>query len=363
MKRYAPERRDAAGAAATPAPGATPAASTDDPAPVGVTILVRELASGRDTTFGNVSEFAWQSVSQPSNLKGRLLALIVSAEDKIGNGVHVYDAAAGSHHVLDSSASVYSGLSWRRDSDDLVVLRGQTDEQRDGSTHRALAWTGVASPSPKLTTLDPTKEGAIPAGMRTVSFRRSSWSDDGRSIFLGLAPWEEKPATTTKPAPPADAPAASPPADAAPADETPSVDIWHAKDVDVMPRQKLSAATDRRRNLLAVWHLADGRLVQLGTEDREQVTPVRRQRFALVANWTPYAMNRSIGRPSADISLVDLSTGARTKVARRIDDGHLSVSQGGRYLLYLQNDHYRTIDTRTRAVANITKCHGCFHRP
>jgi dipeptidyl aminopeptidase/acylaminoacyl peptidase len=354
LKRYAPERRDAPNTGAPASPATPPAAGADDPAPVGVTILVRELATGRDTTFGNVSEFAWQNVSQPSHLKGRLLALVVSADDKIGNGVHVYDAAAGSHRVLDSSPSIYSGLSWRRDGDDLVVLRAQTDERRDGSTHRALAWTAVASSSPVLTTLDPAKNNVLPAGIRTVSFRRPAWTDDGRSIFLGLAAWDEKPATTAKPAPSTDA-AAQQPADAAAADETPSVDIWHAKDVDVMPRQKLSAGNDRRRNLLAVWHLADGRLVQLGKEEREQVTPVRRQPFAMVANWTPYAMNRSIGRPAADVSLVDLATGARSKVADKIDDGYLSVSPGGRYLLYLQNDHYWTIDTRTRAVANITK--------
>jgi dipeptidyl aminopeptidase/acylaminoacyl peptidase len=354
MKRYAPERREASAAGVAPAPGAQPAASADDPAPVGVTVLVRELASGRDTAFGNVSEFAWQSVSQPSHLTGRLLALIVSAEEKIGNGVHIYDAAAGSHRVLDSSASIYSGLSWRRDSDDLVVFRAQTDERHDGSTQHALAWTAVASPSPKLTTLDPTKDGMVAAGMRTVAFRRPSWSDDGRSIFLGLASWEEKPATPSKPAP-ADAPGAPAATDTAAADDTPSVDIWHARDVDVMPRQKLSAASDRRRNLLAVWHLADGRLVQLGKEMREQVTPVRRQPFAFAANWAPYAMSRSIGRPSADIALVDLATGERTTVGEKIDDGYLSVSPGGRYLLYFQNDHYWTIDTQTRAVANITK--------
>jgi len=202
----------------------------------------------------------------------------------------------------------------------------------------------------------PAKNTGVPAGMRTVSFRRPSWSDDGRSVFVGLASWDEKLPDRPKPAAPADANApATPPADGGAADETPSVDIWHAKDVEVMPRQKLSAGNDRRRNLLAVWHLDDGRLVQLGKEEREQVTPVRRQKFGYVANWAPYAMNRSIGRPSADVSLVDLATGARTKVADKIDDGYLSVSPGGRYLLYFQHDHWWTINTETRAVANITK--------
>ena len=82
----------------------------------------------------------------------------------------------------------------------------------------------------------------------------------------------------------------------------PSVDIWHARDVDVMARQKLTARADRQRNLLAAWHLDSGALVQLGKNSREQVVPIRRQKLAYVSTWDGYAMDRTIGRPAADIS-------------------------------------------------------------
>ena len=42
---------------------------------------MRQLATGRDTTFGNVSEYAWQDLPQ----RGRWLALTINAEDKTGN--------------------------------------------------------------------------------------------------------------------------------------------------------------------------------------------------------------------------------------------------------------------------------------
>jgi hypothetical protein len=66
-------------------------------------------------------------------------------------------------------------------------------------------------------------------------------------------------------------------------------------------------------------------------------------------------MERSIGRPSADVYLVDLENGSRTKLKDRIEDQFLQASPGGRYLLYLQGDQYWTIDTATRATTNITK--------
>ena len=102
LKRYAPERKEPADAPASP-----------DDGPAAATLIVRELASGRDTTFGNVTEFDWHD-------KSDLLALAIGAEDKTGNGIQLFDARTGSLRVLDSSPAIYSGLAWREDTDDLA---------------------------------------------------------------------------------------------------------------------------------------------------------------------------------------------------------------------------------------------------
>ena len=356
MRRYAPER--AGGAAAPAAAPATAPPTADDPPPQGVTILVRELSTGRDVTFGNVAESAWRSFTAgrpPAGAAGAaLLAFTISAEEKTGNGVYLYDPSTGTHRVLDSGSAIYAGLTWRRDADDLVVLKSQTDAAREGSTHIALAWTGITGSAPKPLALDPRKNGLLRPGLRTVSFRRPTWSDDGRTIFFGVAPWEPK-LVPDKPQPSGgETPPPAPPPDAS-IDETASVDIWHARDIEVMPRQKLSARADRQRNMLAAWHLGDGSLVQLGQELREQVTVLQKRGLAYASTWTPYAMERTIGRPSADVSLIDLATGQRTKVLDRIDDSRLQASPGGKYLLFVRDGHYWTLDTNTRAVTNISK--------
>ena len=335
LKRYAPERKDA------PDPGA--AANSDEPPPSS-TLIVRQLASGRDMTFGNVGEFAWQD-------DGTLLAFTINADDKTGNGVQLLDPESGVLRVLDSSPAFYTGLAWRKDSKDLAALRAKGDERRDGLTNAVLAWKSLGATA----TYDPTAAADFPPAMRIVSYRRPSWSDDGRSVFVGLARWDEKPAPAK---PKAEAgngngnAAKDPekePEDAA------SVDVWHARDVDVMPRQKVNARGDRQRNLTAVWHLDDGRLLALGRHFQERVTPLRHQPLAYAASWTPYAMDRSMGRPAADLSLVDLASGSRTKLVDRVEDQYVQGSPGGKYILYLQHDHFWTIDTATKAVVNITK--------
>jgi dipeptidyl aminopeptidase/acylaminoacyl peptidase len=342
MRRYPPEKKEAPDAAAAADTGETP----------GATLIVRQLATGRDTTFGNVSEFAWQDLPT----RGHLLAIAISAEDKTGNGVQLFDPQTASLRVLDSSSTTYSGLAWRKDSADLAVLRAKTDERHDGPTQVALAWTHLGESSEARHVYDPGNDAKFPQGLRTVNFRKPSWSDDGAIVFLGVARWDEKPPETKQPSAPGgnspDRAAAAGDAD----DEPPAVDVWHSRDIEVMPRQKISARADRQKNMLAAWHVEPGRLVQLAKDLNEQVTPLKHQKLAFVTNWDAYAMDRTIGRPAADLYLADLATGERTQLKEHlIDDNYVQASPGGRYLLFFQDDHYWTVNVATRAVVNITK--------
>jgi dienelactone hydrolase len=332
MRRYAPERKDAA----------TPAApAVDDGAPpAGSTLIVRDLASGRDAAFGNVAEYAWQD-------KGPLLALAINAEEKVGNGVQLLNPETSALQVLDSAAEGYVGLAWRKESDDLAVLRTFSNERRDGSSHVAIAWSQASGTKPQRHLYDPAADPSFAPGTRIVAFRRPSWSDDGRIVFLGTARWTDKPEKEKEKE---EKPAASDSDE-----EHATVDVWHAHDFEVIPRQKIGVANNRRRNQLAAWHVDSGAFVQLGKDDYEQVTPLKGQAFAYAANWRPYAMERSIGRPAADLSLVDLATGTRMHLTDHVDDSFLQASPGGRYLLFLNADHFWTIDTRTHAIVNITK--------
>jgi dienelactone hydrolase len=343
-------------------------ASESDDTPAGATLLLRQLSNGRDTSFGNVSEYAWQDLPKT----GTLLAMTMSTEDKTGNGIQIFDARTASVRVLDTSASVYSGLSWRKKSADLAVLRSKSDDHRDGPTQIALAWTNLGQPSEAAHLYDPTADSKFPPATRTVSFRKPDWTLDGRVVFLGLAKWEDRIAEPAKPATLAtdgtkttDASKSTDPAakdaDAAKnkdkdEDEPPSVDVWNWHDAEVMPRQKLNAKNDRQKNVLAAWHLERNSLVPLGKDLDERVTPLKHQSLAVADNWSAYVMERSIGRPAGDISLVNVSTGSRTKIQDHLsDDYYLEESPSGRYLLYFRDDNFWTVNTATHAVVNITK--------
>lgn len=356
MRRYPPERQagaQAAGGRGAPGGGRGGPAAPSGEAP-GSTLVVRDLATGRDTSFGNVSQFAWQDRE-----RSHLLAMIVNAEGNPGNGVQLYDPAAGVLRVLDSSPAAYTDIAWRKDAPDLAVLRAKTDERKEGPTHIVLAWTGLGGNEQRYS-YDPTTDAAFPSGMRTVSFRRLSWSDDGKVIFLGIAPWEDRIAPRERGGRGSGAAAGAGQARAersTTAAERPStVEIWHWKDVVVMPKQKIDANADRRRNTPAAWHLQSGKLVQLGKDPvNEEVRPIRGTHRAWVAEWSRYAFHRTIGRPAADIYLADIATGERTLLKENVNDRYVQVSPGGKYLLYREGDRFYTVNLATRAVAEVTR--------
>ena len=103
----------------------------------GADLLVRSLATGAVTSFGNVSDFAWQD-------EGRLLAFTIDAEGKAGNGVQVFDPQTGQLRLLDSGDAMFSGLAWREKDDDLACFRSRTDEGFEGDTQVVLAWRDLA---------------------------------------------------------------------------------------------------------------------------------------------------------------------------------------------------------------------------
>ena len=365
MKRYAPAPAGAAApAAAAPAPGGRGGGGAGAPAAaagaVGTTLIVRNLATGADMTFGNVTEYAWQPTDT-----GRLLAMVIGTDGQAGNGVQIYDPATSILRVLDASATDYSALSWRADSSDLLVLKAKGDEKRDGPSQVVLAWTSVGTQTERLQTLDPAATNALPATQRIVTARRPSWivgpSGGDQMVLLGIADWPMKPAPAEggrgRSAGPGQGPSTGSGqggrGGAAAADDKPDVDVWHWKDTTVMSAQKLSVAADRRRNLPAVWHLSANKLVVVGRSFDENVSMIRGTTRALVSEFTPYLMERSIGRGLADIYVADLTTGERTLLKKGVGGG-VSTSTGGKYAIYADNGQYFTIDLASKAVANIT---------
>ncbi len=307
----------------------------------GMSLVVRDLANGTDTHFGNIAEIAWQD-------EGALLAMVVDADTKIGNGIQLFDPASGVTRSLHSDSVAFKGLVWRKKSSDLAAMKVVTDSTREGDSHVVLAWTGLATRTSKAHVLDPADQAGFPTDTRVVDFRTLAWSDDGANVFLGTKTWEKKPSTEKTDSTKADN--GPKPAN----DEKPGVEVWHSKDVDIIPEQKVRAEREKRLNQLGAWHLATDRFTTLDDGTFENVQLFEDESRVFATDQTPYDVERMFGPAYNDLYVVDVATGQRIKIKDRIQFG-FGPSPGGKYVLYLENDHYWVYDIARRTHTNITE--------
>ena len=337
----------------------------------GADVVIRDLASGTDINFGNVGAYAWQDQDGTS-----LLAMIIDAEGMAGNGVQIYEPATGRLRTLDSKRARYSGLAWREDAADLAVFRTVDPEAEDqrawaDTANVVIAFTDLDGSS-TMRTLDPATATGVPGDHRIVSWEDLRWSEDGSAVFLGIQERTAKDACELKKMEESageEAEAGDSPTDADEGegegerdsevdaceeeDDAPTVEIWHAADVDIVPTQKVRADRDRSDNHLSVWHLADGRFVQLENDLTETVRISEGQWRAAGIDQTPYEADRMFGPVFNDVYVVDLMTGERTLALQRVQYFN-GMSPGGRYLMWLEDDQYWTYDIETGARVCLT---------
>lgn len=318
-------------------------------------LLVRTLESGSSINFGNVSEFALQDGAPR-------LAMTISTESGVGNGIQLYDATSSSLLVLDSGDATFTQPTWREDEDDLAVLRSAESELHQEPTHVVLAWRDLASRTSSTLRFDHRSRGDFPAGMRVVEHRAPSWSDDGQAIFLGLREWPEKPedekdsaaeiegeALDPEPEEQGSASRESDEEETEPAD----VDVWHALDERIIPMQKLQEQRDRAKSYVSVWHLPDDRFVQLGIDLDETVALLNGQRHATETDREPYIFDSMFGRRWFDVDLIDVATGERTRVVDRVRY-FSGGSATGEHLLYFKGDTHIAYEIATGKHTDLT---------
>ena len=344
----------------------------------GVDVVVREMATGSTISFGNIAQMAWQD-------EGSLLAMTIDADDRVGNGVRLYDPATGRLRSLDTDEATYRHLRWREESADLAVLKTYADEEHEDTAHVVMAWRDLDDGDGSAFVLDPREDDGVPAGSRVTEHRAPSWSEDGRTIFLGL---QER-----KPVEKADGEEAEEgegeeegeaegdeeegeegegeegegegeeeegerrrPArrGAEEEEDPPGVEIWHTKDVDPIPQQRVREAQLRRINHIARWTLDDGSFLQLGGDHADGASIVADGRYIVARDETPYDVDAMFRQQFFDVQVVDVSTGQRRMVRPRVFGG-VSASPGGRYLLWFEGDDYWTYNLNTGETHNITE--------
>jgi len=296
-------------------------------------LVVRELASGKETKIAEVVEYAW-------NKPGTWLAYGVSSKTPENDGAFALEPGTGKTAALLKGLGNYKNLTFDEKGGQLAFTSDRDDYKADKSASKLYYWTTAPAPSATSATtrsaapgpkapkpavpadaaieLAPAAAKGFPAGMAVSESGRLQFSKDGGRLFFGIA-------AAPKPEP-KDAP------------EPVKVDIWNWRDPSLQPMQKSQAEEDKKKTLMCVMHFGpkEKKFVQLATPEVPDIDLSWDAKVALGKSDLPYRQLVSWDRGYEDDYLVSLADGSRTKVLDKNANGAM-ISPGGRYLLYFKD--------------------------
>lgn len=168
-----------------------------------------------------------------------------------------------------------------------------------------------------------------------------SFSDDGSRLFFGTAVKPEKE-----------------PEDTLIADEKYHVDIWSWSDDIIQPMQKKELEREKKRTWLAVYHIKEGKMVQLGDSLVPDVRTVNKGQgdLALGSSYLKYIRAFSWeGTINNDYYLVNISDGNKTLVLENCPV-RAWLSPACNYLVYWdqKDSAWMSINVSDRTTRNLT---------
>jgi dipeptidyl aminopeptidase/acylaminoacyl peptidase len=302
-------------------------------------LVVRELASGKETKIAEAVEYVW-------NKPGTWLAYGVSSKTPENDGAFALEPATGKTVALLKGLGNYKNLVFDEKGRQLAFTSDRDDYKAEKSASKLYYWTPASAPSgpaPGAAKPAAPADGAVelvpggikgfPAGQAVSENGKPQFSKDGGRLFFGIA-------DAPKPEP-KDAP------------EPVKVDIWNWKDPYLQPMQKAQAEEDKKRTLMCVMHLGpkERKFVQLATADVPEITLSDDAKLAVGVSDLPYRPLESWDQGYEDDYLVNLTDGSRKKVLEKTPN-RASISPGAKHLLYFDEEDrnyyaYRVLDGKT----------------
>jgi len=326
----------------------------------GSDLVLRELTTGKELTFGNVAEFAFDKY-------GRFLAFIIDAVGQTGNGVELRDMQTGAVLSLDNDKANYKSLSWSEKGEALACLKGKEDKAFEDKLTSAVGFTGFAAGAARdratpagiqKVVYDPANDKSFPAGFSISPNRPAQWTEDFAALLFGISEPKKKeegakPAGGGEPAAPG-APA-GPPAAAETDEDVPDLVLWHYLDPRLQSQQQVQMNSDKNFSYLAEYRIAEKKFIRLADDEVRQVMPAPKHRFAIGTDSRAYDLDSNlIGLRYQDLYVIDMKTGARTPALKKCRN-FAGASTDGTHFLYYQDGNYFSYEMATGKSYNLTK--------
>ncbi len=326
----------------------------------GSVLLIKNLSENTTHTIGNVTEYSF-------NKKSDYLVYIVESANVAGNSVELFNLNTYSLKVIASDTLKFSKLSWQKEGDGFSFFKTFKKDTYEEENAVVYSYIDVYK-TPSLKIFDPMEASAFPKTMRIHNGSNLRLSDDMSAVFFGLKTWTAKPKKEEKKA--TDSTKAKPDSTKGKADSSKlmaakkpaadeklaAVDIWHWKDADIQPSQKLTFARDKDASYLSVWNIGNNQFFQLAKEVTPDALLTGNQKYAVTSTDKKY--KPAFKEDYADFYLVNTKTGEEKLLYERSLAGFNTgprTSPDGKYLYYFKDKNWWTYNIATGQNTNITQ--------
>jgi dipeptidyl aminopeptidase/acylaminoacyl peptidase len=304
-----------------------------EPITEGSDAVLHDLTTGRSQFIGSVGDAAF-------NRSGDLLAYVVDASIRDGNGLFVTDLATGSTRALDNDARIYDRLAWNETGSGVAVLKGkEVDKMRERDNVLVVipdVRTAIANPEAAPATLT---ASASPFPNDWVISDRSplSWSEDGARVFFGAMPQVPAADTTRRRS----------------TDSIADVDVWRTNDRYIQSVQMIRAEQDRNFSYREAFEIATKKYVPLADSTMRDVQISTDGRWAVGRDARPYISDYKPA--AADFFRVNTATGERTPILKdQYTQGAVfGLSPDSRKFIYWANDKFHAYDLEAGTSATL----------
>ncbi|EKE70568.1 prolyl oligopeptidase family serine peptidase [Gallaecimonas xiamenensis] len=295
-------------------------------------LLLVDISSGSQQELGKVAAFAFKPgtgdllyakdpVKDQAETKGELRLL------------------ADKDRLLDSEeGKLYRDLTFSKDGSRFAALRGNQGDEEESRAFEVLLYNG------KLKTLSTPDDGYYIGAGNILRF-----TEDNRRLFVGRKPLPKADTRVT--------PELNSPSDVTNIDKilaSRKLRVWQGDDPQIKPQEAKTYKARKDHLYLAVFHLNNGRFVQLADQTVPDVAAGEQSGYLLGSTDQPYLKATTWNGFYRDYYGVNLSTGEK-----RLIGGHLgaapSLSPQGHYAVFFEAGNVKMADLRQQKVLNLTQ--------
>jgi len=314
----APNRAGGAGGR----PGGGPGANRDR-RQYGTSIVLRNLDSGVEQKIDDVLAYTFDD-------SAKVLAYTVVSRDSTKDGAYIRNLAAGTTQTLLAGRGNYRAFTFDQKQQQFVFTSDRDEFGKSNARSTVYYGTLKGGKAESLVA-----SSLLPKDMHVADNGSISFTRSGTALLLNIAP---------------------PPVDSIPADSLvgkSQFDLWHYRDPQLQPTQKLQVARERNKSYQAIYNLATKKLVQLTTDSMPNVLVSADGRSGLSSTSVAYDIQRMWGDDGNDVYVVDPNTGTRKLVKQKIS-GQAQLSDDGKFIIFFDNGVWYTHQIATGKTVDIT---------